>query len=67
VSLSKFRHFAPSQPPPAKVEEVPPSVGKSVPAAKGAALGRLKLVKRRKDGGDGPPKPSVIRRLLSSF
>jgi hypothetical protein len=67
VSLSKFRHFAPSQPPPSKVEAAPPSVGELPPAAKGTALGRLKLVKRRKDGGDGPPKPSVIRRLLSSF
>jgi hypothetical protein len=67
VPLSKFRHCAPSQPPSPSVEEVQRGVGESPPAAKGAALGRLKLVKRRKGGGDHPPKPSVIRRLLSSF
>jgi hypothetical protein len=67
VLLSKFRHSAPSAPPSPSVEAAPPDVGESRPPAKGAALGRLKLVKRRKGGGDGPPKPSAIRRLLSSF
>jgi hypothetical protein len=67
VPLSKFRHSAPSDPPSSSVEGAPPDVGESRPPAKGAALGRLKLVKRRKGGGDGPPKPSAIRRLLSSF
>lgn len=67
VPLSKFRHSAPSDPPSRSVEGARPDVGESRPSAKGAALGRLKLVKRRKGGGDAPAKPSVIRRLLSSF
>jgi hypothetical protein len=67
VSLSKFRHCAPSHSPGASEEEVPSGVEESPPAVKGAALGRLKLVKRRKAGGEALSKPSVIRRLLSSF
>jgi hypothetical protein len=67
VLLSKFRQFAPSQPPSRCVEEARPAVGESPPAVKSTALGRLKLVKRRKGGGEGPPRPSAIRRLLSSF
>jgi hypothetical protein len=67
VPLSKFRHNAPGDPPSASVKEARPDVGESRPPAKGAALGRLKLVKRSKGGGGAPAKPSVIRRLLSSF
>jgi hypothetical protein len=67
VPLSKFRHCAPREPLSSSVEEVHPGVGESPPAAKGTTLGRVKLVKRRKGGGDAPPRPSVIRRLLSSF
>ena len=65
VALSKFRHYArePSLP----QEEAHPGVEKSPPAEKRTALGRLKLVKRRNGSGDGRSKPSVIRRLLSSF
>ena len=67
VPLSKFRHCAPSSSPRPSEEEVSPDVMESRPASKGAALGRLKLVKRRQGGGEAPSKPSVIRRLLSSF
>jgi len=67
VSLTKFRHRAPSPSPTPSEEEASPDVVESRPASKGAALGRLKLVKRRKVGGEAPSKPSVIRRLLSSF
>jgi hypothetical protein len=67
VPLSKFRHSAPSQSPPPSEGEVRPGLEESPPTAKGAALGRLKLVKRRKGRGEAPSKPSVIRRLLSSF
>ena len=59
VPLSKFRG--------ADVRDSGESTGGATIPGSGKALGRLKLVKRRKDGGDGPPKPSVIRRLLSSF
>jgi hypothetical protein len=67
VSLSKFRNCAPSQPPRPREEETRPDVGESPPAGKRAALGRLKLAKRPKNGGEAPSKPSAIRRLLSSF
>ena len=67
VPLSKFRHCAPSQSLRPSEGEVHPGPKESPPAAKGAALGRLKLVKRRKVRGEAPSKPSVIRRLLSSF
>jgi hypothetical protein len=67
VPLSKFRQCAPSQSPPLSEEAVHPGPKESPAAAKGAALGRLKLVKRRKGRGETPSKPSVIRRLLSSF
>ncbi len=67
ISLTKFRHSAPSPSPSTSEEEVSPDVVESRPASKGAALGRLKLVKRRQGGGEAPSKPSVIRRLLSSF
>lgn len=73
VLLSKFRHCA-SDPPPSPSEEVAsPDVAEPRPASKGTALpkgtalGRLKLVKRRQDGNEALSKPSVIRRLLSSF
>jgi hypothetical protein len=49
------------------LEEAYPGVEKSPPAKKRTALGRLKLVKRRNGSGDARSKPSVIRRLLSSF
>jgi hypothetical protein len=71
VSLSKFRNCAPSQSPSQspspRQEEVLPNPEESPPVARRAALGRLKLAKRRKDGGDAPSRPSAIRRLLSSF
>jgi len=67
VSLSKFRNCAPSQSPSPCQEEVRPDLEESPPVARRAALGRLKLAKRRKDGGDVPSRPSAIRRLLSSF
>jgi len=67
VPLSKFRHFAPSQAPSPSVEAARVDDGESPRAAKGAPLGRLKLVKRRKGSGEGPAKPSAIQRLLSSF
>jgi hypothetical protein len=67
VPLSKFRHFAPSQAPMPSVEGARIDDGESPRAAKGAPLGRLKLVKRHKGSGEGPAKPSVIQRLLSSF
>jgi hypothetical protein len=67
VPLSKFRHRAPSPSPCPSEQEVSPDVVESRPASKRAPLGRLKLVKRRKGGGEAPSKPSVIRRLLSSF
>ena len=67
VPLSKFRNCAPSQPPPPRQEETRPAVDESPPAGKRAALGRLKLAKRPKNGGEAPSKPSAIRRLLSSF
>lgn len=67
VLLSKFRHCAPSQTPSPPVEEPRLAGGDASPAPKRTALGRLKLVKRRKARGEGPPKPSVIQRLLSAF
>jgi hypothetical protein len=67
VPLSKFRHSAPSAPPCPGQDESRSGVGESPTAAKRAALGRLKLVKRRKGRGDAASKASVIRRLLSSF
>jgi hypothetical protein len=67
VPLSKFRHSAPREPLSSSVEAIHRDAGEPPPAAKGAPLGRLKLVKRRKGGGNSPAKPSVIRRLLSSF
>lgn len=68
VSLSKFRNCAPtSQSPIPCQEEARPDVEESPPVAKRATLGRLKLAKRRKDGGEAPSRPSAIRRLLSSF
>jgi hypothetical protein len=67
VPLSKFRHCAPSQTASPAAEEPPAAAGESPPAPKRTALGRLKLVKRRKARGEGPPKPSVIQRLLSAF
>jgi len=67
VSLSKFRNCAPSQSPRPREEERRPDVDESPPAGKRAALGRLKLTKRPKHGGEAPSKPSAIRRLLSSF
>jgi len=63
VALSKFRHCAPE--PSLPLEEAHPGVEEPPPAKRRTALGRLKLVKRR--GGDARSKPSVIRRLLSSF
>jgi len=65
VVLSKFRHWAPE--PLLPLEEAHPGVEKSPPAKKRTALGRLKLVKRHNGSGDARSKPSVIRRLLSSF
>ena len=67
VPLSKFRQRAPSQPPPEPVEKERPVAEEASPATRGAVLGRLKLVKRRKGGGEDPQKTSVIRRLLSSY
>jgi hypothetical protein len=69
VLLSKFRYCAsdPSPSPSENEEVASPDVAELRPASKGAALGRLKLVKRRQDGSEAPSKPSVIRRLLSSF
>jgi hypothetical protein len=67
VPLSKFRHCVPRQPLSPGVTEADPGVEELPAAPKGTALGRLKLVKRRKRSGNPPPKPSVIQRLLSSF
>lgn len=67
VSLSKFRNFAPSPAPDRCQEEASPDLEEPPPVAKRAALGRLKLAKRRKDGGEALSRPSAIRRLLSSF
>lgn len=67
VSLSKFRNGAPSQSPRPCEEETRPDVDELPPAGKRAALGRLKLAKRPRNGGGAPSKPSAIRRLLSSF
>ena len=67
VPLSKFRRAASSEPPSPCPDEAHPSVGMPPSAAKGTALGRLKLVKRFKGGSEAPPGPSLIRRLLSSF
>jgi hypothetical protein len=67
VPLSKFRQRAPSPPPSQRVEKERPGAGESSPAAKVAVLGKLKLVKRRKGGGEDPQKTSVIQRLLSSY
>jgi hypothetical protein len=67
VPLSKFRQRAPSPPPPKPEEEKPPRAAEASPAKRGAVLGRLKLVKRRKGGSEDPQKTSVIRRLLSSY
>jgi hypothetical protein len=67
VSLSKFRHSAPSRPPGPPEQAAPRDVERRQPAVKGAPLGRLKLVKRRKGNGEAPAKPSAIRRLLCSF
>jgi hypothetical protein len=61
VSLSKFRHRGAPEPQSARTEAKPPA------RVKGAALARLKLVKRRKSGGASPPKLSAILRLLSSL
>jgi hypothetical protein len=67
VLLSKFRHCASDPPPSPSEESASPDVAESRPASKGTALGRLKLIKRRPDGNEALSKPSVIRRLLSSF
>ncbi len=67
VPLSKFRQRAPSPPPSQRVEKERPAAEEPSPAKRGAVLGRLKLVKRRKSDGEDPQKTSVIRRLLSSY
>ena len=67
VPLSKFRQRAPGPPSPKPVEEERPRAAEASPSKRGAVLGRLKLVKRRKGGGEDPQKTSVIRRLLSSY
>ena len=67
VPLSKFRQRAPSPPRPGPVEKERPAAEEASPATRGAVLGKLKLVKRRKGGGGDPEKTSVIRRLLSSY
>lgn len=60
VPLSKFRH---------RTSQGQPAPGEAKPQrrAKGAALARLKLVKRRMSGGESPPKLTAILRLLSSL
>ena len=67
VLLSKFRHLIPGPSSSPYEEEARPDVEDPRPASKRAALGRLKLVKRRQGGSEAPSRPSVIRRLLSSF
>jgi hypothetical protein len=67
VPLSKFRQRTPSPPSSQPAEKERPGAGESSAAAKGAVLGRLKLVKRRKGGSEDPQKTSVIQRLLSSY
>ena len=67
VLLSKFRHAASSEPPSPCADEGHPGVGTPPSAAKGTALGRLKLVKRFRGSPEAPPRPSLIRRLLSSY
>jgi hypothetical protein len=69
VPLSKFRHSAPSPSPRPGAQEVRPEVEvkEPPPDPNRTTLGRLKLVKRRPDGGEPLSKPSAIRRLLSSF
>jgi hypothetical protein len=67
VPLSKFRHTASGEPPSPRADEVHPGVATPPSAAKGTPLGRLKLVKRPKGSPAEPPRPSLIRRLLSSF
>jgi hypothetical protein len=67
VPLSKFRQRAPSPPPQQPVEKERLAAEEPSPAKRAAVLGRLKLVKRRKGGGEDSQKTSVIRRLLSSY
>jgi hypothetical protein len=67
VPLSKFRHSASRGPLTPHAEEAPPGVAKASSGAKRTPLARLKLVKRVRGGSQEPPRPSLIRRLLSSF
>jgi hypothetical protein len=67
VPLSKFRQSAPRPSPRPRAQEVRPEAKEPPPDPNRTTLGRLKLAKRRRDGGEVPSKPSAIRRLLSSF
>jgi hypothetical protein len=67
VPLSKFRQSAPRPSPRPRAQEVRAEVKEPPPDPNRTTLGRLKLAKRRMDGGEAPSKPSAIRRLLSSF
>jgi hypothetical protein len=67
VPLSKFRHAASGESPPPSADQVRPGLATAPSAARGTPLGRLKLVKRPKGSSQEAPRPSLIRRLLSSF
>jgi hypothetical protein len=65
VPLSKFRHAASGESPSPPADQV--GVATAPSAARGTPLGRLKLVKRPRGSSQEAPRPSLIRRLLSSF